>query len=62
MPEGEILHPYYGRKDGEKWIVLIYLPFKKEFSEISEQEFIALPIAKAADITARAKRPFSGPE
>jgi len=61
-PEGEILHPYYGRKDGDQWVVLIYLPFKKGFSEMSEQEFIALPIAKAADITARAKRPLDGPE
>jgi len=60
--EGEILHPYYGRKDGDQWIVLIYLPFKKIFSEMPEREFIALPIAKAADITARAKRSLGDPE
>lgn len=57
-PEGEILHPYCGRKDGDRWIVLIYLPFKKAFSEMPQQEFIALPIVKVADITARAKRPL----
>jgi hypothetical protein len=55
--EGEILHPYQARKGGDQWIVLLYLPFEKTFSEMSERKFIGLPIATAADITARAKRP-----
>jgi len=52
--KGEILHPYSVRKDDEGWMVLVYLPFRHEFSEMLEQEFIALPIANAADIKARA--------
>lgn len=55
--DGEILHPYAGRKDGEQWIVRLYLPFRQSFQEMPEQDFIALPIATAADVRARADRP-----
>lgn len=34
--------------------VRFYLPFRQLFSEMPEQEFIALPIAAAADVRARA--------
>ena len=53
-PDGEILHPYAARKDGEHWSVRFYLPFRQLFSEMPEHEFIALPIAAAADVRARA--------
>lgn len=56
-PDGEILHPYAGRKDGEQWIMRLYLPFQRSFLEMPEQEFIALPIATAADVRTRADRP-----
>lgn len=55
-PDGEILHPYAGRRQGEQWFVLLYLPFLQTFDEISERDFIALPIAMAADVRARADR------
>lgn len=55
-PDGEILHPFAGRKDGEQWIVRLYLPFLQAFREMSEREFIALPIATAADVKTRANR------
>lgn len=43
-PDGEILHPYAARKDGEHWSVRFYLPFRQLFSAMPEHEFIALPI------------------
>jgi hypothetical protein len=55
-PDGEILHPYAGRKDGKAWTVLLYLPFLRTYAEMPEREFIALPIATAADVRARADR------
>ncbi|RZF24486.1 hypothetical protein EVC45_38390 [Paraburkholderia sp. UYCP14C] len=54
--DGEILHPYAGRKDGSQWRVRLYLPFPRSYSEMPERDFIALPIATAADIRARADR------
>lgn len=54
--DGEILHPYAGRKDGKQWAVRLYLPFRQSYSEMAEREFIALPIATAADVRARADR------
>jgi hypothetical protein len=59
-PDGEIVHPYAGRKDGEEWIVRLYLPFGRSFLEMPEREFIALPIATAADVRARADRQSAG--
>ncbi|MGY6258918.1 hypothetical protein ACXIVK_36345 [Paraburkholderia caledonica] len=54
--DGEILHPYAARNDGERWIVKFYLPFPQTFDEMPERDFIALPIATAADVRARADR------
>ncbi len=54
--DGEILHPYAGRKEGDAWIVRLYLPFRKEYREMPERDFIALPIVTADDVRARAGR------
>jgi hypothetical protein len=54
--DGEILHPYAARKDGDGWIMRLYLPFRQSYSEMSERDFIALPVATAADVRARADR------
>jgi hypothetical protein len=54
--DGEVLHPYAGRKDGEKWVVELYLPFLNTYAEMAEHDFIALPIASAKDVRARANR------
>ncbi|MDT8843837.1 hypothetical protein ParKJ_41310 [Paraburkholderia fungorum] len=54
--DGEILHPYAGRKDGEEWIVELYLPFLRIYGEMQERDFIALPVATAANIRQRADR------
>lgn len=55
-PDGEILHPYAGCKDGKQWAVRLYLPFTQSYSEMPEREFIALPIATADDVRQRADR------
>lgn len=55
-PDGEILHPYAGRKDDEEWIVELYLPFLRIYGEMPERDFIALPVATAANIRQRADR------
>lgn len=52
--DGEILHPYAGRKDGERWMVQLYLPFRQSYHEMPELEFIALPIATTSNINERA--------
>lgn len=53
-PDGEILHPYAGRRVDASWLVRIYLPFLQTFEEMPELQFISLPIATAADIRRRA--------
>jgi hypothetical protein len=55
-PDGEILHPYGGKKEGGEWIVLLYLPFLRIFEQIAEREFIALPIATDRDFLIRSAR------
>lgn len=54
--DGEILHPYAGRKMGEGWTILLCLPFLDSFDAMPECEFIALPIASDKDIEERAGR------
>jgi hypothetical protein len=54
--DGEILHPYAGRREGDAWIVRLYLPFRKDYSEMPERDFIGLPIATPNDVRARADR------
>lgn len=55
-PDGEILHPYAGRKEGDGWIVDLYLPFQNSYDTMAEQAFIALPKASAGDVRRRADR------
>lgn len=52
-PDGEILHPYAGKKENGKWVIQIYLPFLRTFEQMAEHNFIALPIANDHDILAR---------
>jgi hypothetical protein len=52
--DGEILHPYAGRKDGGAWMVELYLPFQDIFAVMPERDFIALPRASADDVRLRA--------
>ena len=54
--DGEILHPYAGRKAGDTWHICFYLPFTKGWGELPEREFIALPIATPAVVQSRAVR------
>lgn len=51
--DGEILHPYAGRKKGDIWIVDLYLPFLDIYDGMAEHEFIALPRATDQDIRGR---------
>ncbi len=53
--DGKMLRPYAARKDCEQWIARLYLPFERTYSELPER-FIALTIATAADVRARAGR------
>lgn len=52
--DGEILHPYAAHNVGEDWIVSFYSPFTHGWGEMSETQFIALPISTALDIKRRA--------
>ena len=52
--DGEILHPYAGRKEGESWIVELYLPFRGTYAAMAERDFISLPIATPDNLRARA--------
>lgn len=54
--DGEILHPYAGRKNGSVWLVEFYLPFLERYDVMPERDFIALPRASAHDVRARATR------
>jgi hypothetical protein len=56
QPDGEILHPYAGRKEGEDWMVELYLPFQGIYDVMLERDFIALPLASAEDVRVRADR------
>jgi len=59
-PDGEIVHPYTGRREGEQWFILLYRPFPQTFDEMPEREFIALLIATAADVRIRVDRHAPG--
>ncbi|RDU96122.1 hypothetical protein [Trinickia dinghuensis] len=52
--DGEILHPYAGRKDGGAWVIRLYLPFTKQWVELGEAEFIALPLCTPDAVRRRA--------
>lgn len=52
-PDGEILHPYAGRKEGQDWMVEIYLPFLNTYDAMLELDFITLPRANASDLRVR---------
>ncbi|EKS9885721.1 hypothetical protein BTK96_002672 [Burkholderia pyrrocinia] len=55
-PDGEVLHPYAGRKEAESWIVQLYLPFRGTYETMAERDFISLPRATPDDLRARASR------
>jgi hypothetical protein len=57
--DGEILHPYAGRKEGNAWVVDLYLPFQNIYDVMTEHDFIALPRASAKDVRLRANQPKS---
>ena len=42
---GNQLHPYAVTRDGDRWIILTYLPYSGEFQQIAESDFILLPYA-----------------
>jgi hypothetical protein len=54
--DGEILHPYAGKKEGKTWRVELYLPFQNAYEEMAESDFIALPRASTDDVRAQAER------
>ena len=54
--DGEILHPYAGRPENEKWVICFYLPFTEVWGEMPEAEFIGLPVSTTADLRERAHR------
>lgn len=54
--DGEILHPYATRQVGDSWIIRFYLPFTKEWGEMQEVAFVALPIATEIDVKQRAEQ------
>jgi len=54
--DGEILHPYAGRRRAGTWMIDVYLPFQDSYEVMKEEEFIALPRATAQDPRSRADR------
>jgi hypothetical protein len=50
--DGEILHPYAGRKEGNTWMVDLYLPLQNTYDVMAELDFIALPRASKQDTRA----------
>lgn len=54
--DGEILHPYAGRKRAGTWMIDVYLPFQDSYDTMTEEDFIALPRSTAQDIRSRADR------
>jgi hypothetical protein len=54
--DGEILHPYAGRRQAGTWIINVYLPFHDRYDAMTEEDFIALPRATAQDVRSRADR------
>lgn len=54
--DGEILHPYAGRKVGDGWVICLYLPFTKGWAEMPEREFVGLSIAGDDAVRERANR------
>jgi hypothetical protein len=58
--DGEILHPYAGRRKGGEedgaWIIRLFLPFTNEWEELGEMEFLTLPLSTPAAVRARANR------
>jgi hypothetical protein len=54
--DGEILHPYAGKQgEGNKWTILALELFNRQYTEIDELEFIALPRAEESHLRARAE-------
>ena len=58
--DGEILHPYAGRRQGRAWIIDVYLPFQDRYDAMTEEDFIALPRATAQDIRSYVDRAKPG--
>ncbi|WP_321903935.1 hypothetical protein [Paraburkholderia tropica] len=54
--DGEILHPYAARKVGQEWMISLYLPFTESWGEMSEVQFVALPISTPHDTKRRAEQ------
>lgn len=55
-PDGEVLHPFAGRKEADSWVVEVYLPFRGTYETMAERDFISLPRATPDDLRARASR------
>lgn len=55
-PDGEILHPYAGRREGGEWLIELYLPFQGTYDAMPEREFIALSRAGDEDFARAAAR------
>lgn len=55
-PDGEIYHPYSGRRVNDTWYVLLFELFTRAYSEMPEDEFVALPLATEKDLINRNKK------
>lgn len=57
-PDGEILHPFAGRRyDKGEWFIELYLPFQETYDVMLERDFIALPRARSNDLCNRVRKP-----
>ena len=46
---GKLLHPYAVERDNDGWLVLVYLPFTREFQKMTEGVFVRLHQASKED-------------
>lgn len=51
--DGEILHPYTAIQKGNEWFIKVFGLFNKEYSVISEDNFVALEMATEDDMFKR---------
>lgn len=50
---GEIYHPYAAEKEEDQWVILVYLPFTKEFKKVKESVFIGFETSTDEDLLKR---------
>lgn len=59
--DGEILHPFAAKQDGEGWNIRLYRTFEQAFASMPEAEFIRLRASTEADVRRRKQTMAASP-